>query len=106
MPGKNPASAEQEADDQEARGSRDKGSEARDNTPGDHDARDPDSRADFFQDQIARNLEQEITEEENSGAPAIDVGAEAQILVHGQCGDRDVAAVDIGDAVGQRDQRQ
>ena len=85
---------------------RDEGGEARDNAPGDHDPRDPDPRADFFQNQIAWNFEQEIAEEENSGAPAIDIGAEAEILVHGQRGEGNIAAIDVGDAVGQRDQRQ
>ena len=66
----------------------------------DHDACDPDPRADFLEDQVTRDLEQEIAEEENPGTPAVDVGAEAEILVHGERSEGDVATVDIGDAIG------
>src|ERR1700738_678236 len=85
--------AEQEADNQEARGSRDKGGEAGDDAPGDHDARDPYPHADLFQNQIARNLEQEIAEEEDPRAAAVDIGAETKVLVHGQRGKGTYAAV-------------
>src|SRR6202011_5736865 len=97
---------EQEADDQEACSTRHESREAGEDAPLDDGGRDPDPRTDLFQDQVAGNLEQEIAEEENAGAPAVDIGAEAEVLVHGQCGEGNVAAVDIGDAVGQRDQRK
>src|SRR5262249_51237960 len=84
--------AEQKADDQKAGGPCDQGHETGNDPPGDHDPRDPDPCADLFQDQIAWDLEQEVAEEKDAGAPAIEIGAEAEILVHGERSNGNVAA--------------
>jgi hypothetical protein len=97
---------EQETDDEKTGGSCHESGKPGNNAPGDHDPSDPDPRADLLQGQIAWNFEQEIAKEEDSGAPAIDIGAEGEVLVHGQRGKGNIAAVDVGDAVGQGDQRQ
>ena len=99
-------STEQKAIDEEAGRSGGKRGERRHQTPGDHDACNPNPRADPFQDQIARNFEQEVTEEENAGAEPVNVRGQAEILVHRQRRKRDVGAVDVGDAVEHNDQRQ
>ena len=72
----------------------------------DHDAGDPPAGADARQDDVARHFEQRVAEEEDAGAPAVDVGADAQILVHRQRGEGDVGAVDVRDQVAHDDQRQ
>ena len=43
----------------------------RDEAPADHDSRDPDARADPLQDQVARDFEQAIAEEEQAAAESI-----------------------------------
>src|SRR3954454_2147165 len=58
------------------------GKGARNNTPGDHDAPDPEPRPDFFQDQVARHLKQEVAPEECAGSEPVNVAAEPEILVH------------------------
>jgi hypothetical protein len=63
-------------------------------------------RAIQIQNQITRNFEQEITEEKDSGAPAVKIGAESEILVHRQRCDGNIAAIDISDAVSDSDQGQ
>jgi hypothetical protein len=67
--------------------------------PGEQDARDPAPRADPGQHQVAGHFEQAVAEEENAGAPAERVSAQAEVLVHGQGGEADIDAVDIGQHV-------
>ena len=51
------------------------------------------------EDEIARHLEQEVADEENSCTPAKDFRAEAQVLVHGETGKADVHPVEKRDGV-------
>jgi len=67
--------------------------------------RDPDARSGLFKDHIARDLEKEITQEEDAGAPAEDVGAKPQVFIHRQRGEADVGAIDVCDEVDDDDQR-
>ena len=53
-------------------------------------------RAEFFEREIARHLEQKIADEENSGAPSKNQRRELQIRVHGQRGEAEIDAVEIG----------
>jgi hypothetical protein len=75
-------------------------------SPGEHDARDPTTRSNPLQDQVARNLENEISEEEYAGPETIGERAEAQTLVHSQRCDSDICAIDVGDAVCNNDKRK
>ncbi len=65
----------------------------RNQAPGDHDARDPDTRADALQQDITGHFENEVTDEEHSGAEAVDRIGELQIGRHLQLGETDVDAV-------------
>ena len=70
--------AEQEAQHVELRRRLDEHEARREEAPGDHDPRDPDARADLVQQHVARQLEQEIAEEEDAGAEAEHGLAEAR----------------------------
>ncbi|MNS39450.1 hypothetical protein D3C72_717320 [compost metagenome] len=87
--------AEQEAQNVELCGGSDEHGAGREQPPGDHDAGDPDLRPDFFQDQIARNLENDIADKKQTGAQAESRFAELQMLEHLQFGEADVDPVQI-----------
>src|SRR6185295_3558282 len=76
--------------------------------PGDHDARDPLPRAPPLDDERARDLEQEIPDEEDAGPEADHRVVEVrQVPRHRQLGDGDVGPVDVRDHVrdeAERDQ--
>ena len=66
----------------------------RDDSPHDHDARDPEAGADPFQDQVRRHLEEKVTDEEDAGPSAIDRGAETEVDHHLLLGEADVHAIE------------
>lgn len=68
----------------------------RDDAPGDHDPRDPDARADFVEDDVAGDLEQEIADEEYPRAQPVHRLAELEFLQHLQLGEAHVDAVQVG----------
>ncbi|MNN43951.1 hypothetical protein D3C81_1582170 [compost metagenome] len=74
----------------------------RDDGPAQHDAGDPEPRAVSMQQQIARNLKQEVAPEENAGAQGVDGITELQILQHAQFRESDVHPVEIGSHVTQQ----
>jgi len=78
----------------------------RDESPGDHDAGDPLARAPSLDDDSARNLEQQVADEEKTSAKPVDAIAKAQVDTHAQIGERQVSAVDIADEVEQEYERQ
>ena len=92
-------STQEQAHDVEAVFAANEGHRAGQDAPGEHDAGDPPTRAEAFQEKIGRHLEQEIAEEEDAGAKAIGGGRDVQILPHGQCGEADIGPVKIGDEV-------
>jgi hypothetical protein len=93
--------AQEEAHGHEApRASAERGG-AREQAPGHHDARNPEPRPDFFQDDVARHLEQDIAPEEGARRHAEGRGVEAQILVHGERGEADVDTVEIAEEIGE-----
>ena len=92
---------EQEAYRHEAVGAGRESGAARDDPPGDHDAGDPDARADLFEDDVARHLEQHVAPEERAGRHAVPRRVEADILVHRQRGEADIDAVEIAEEIGQ-----
>src|SRR5215472_13125783 len=98
--------AEQKAQDEEAGRPVDECKGAGNQTPADHHAGDPSPRADPLEDQIARHLQYEITPEERPGAEPENIGAQAEILVHGQRRESDVHAVEITDEVKDKAERQ
>ena len=71
----------------------------RDETPADHDAGDPAAGADAFQDEVARDLEQAVAEEEEPRAKPEFGGAQAQVALQLGRREADIHAVDIGDDV-------
>ena len=101
MPGKKPASAmpEQHPDDEEAGLAPHEGGAAGDQAPGEHDPRDPFARPDPFQEQVRRDLEEEVGQEEDAGGEAVRRGGEVQVLVHGQRGEADVDPIQVGDEI-------
>src|SRR6185295_5735814 len=72
--------------------------------PDDHDARDPDPRADLPQDHVAGDLEEEVAEKEEPGAAAEDVLAQEQVLLQVLRREADVDAVDVGHDVAEEDE--
>ena len=76
-----------------------------DNAPGHHDAGDPAAGAEFLQREVARHLEDEIADEEDAGAPGEDQRRELQVRVHGQRGEAEIDAVEIGKEIGQHQKR-
>ena len=77
-----------------------------DDSPGDHDAREPATRAPFFDDDRTRNFEQEVTGEENSGTEAEHAIVEAQLPRHLERGRGNIRAVEESDDVEDREVRQ
>ena len=73
--------------------------------PEQHDDHDPAPRAEAGQDHVRRHLEQHVAPEERARAEAVGGRGQAQRLVHGQRGERDVEAVEHVDQVGEADQR-
>ena len=82
-----------------------KGHRAGDQSPGEHDARDPAPRADAIEREIGRHLQHEIGEEEHAGAEAEHRVGDADVGVHRQLGEADVDPVEIGDEVAKHQKR-
>jgi hypothetical protein len=76
-----------------------KGHQAGEQSPAQHDAGDPFARAEAFEQQIGRHLEDEIGDEEDAGAEAESGLRQAEILVHGERGKAHIDPVEIGDEV-------
>src|SRR5439155_2813614 len=71
------------------------------------DSRDPDARAHALEDQVARNLEHEVAEEEEARADAIRRVAQSEVPLEIHGGEPDVEAVHVRDDVtdeGERDE--
>ena len=77
-----------------------------DNSPGDHDAGNPQTCADLFQQQIAGYLEDQITKEKNARSKALNRVAERQIVLHLQLGEAHIDTIEIGGDVTNKEQRQ
>ncbi len=99
--------AEQEAEQVEAALPRHEDGRHRDEAPDDHDPRDPAPRAHALEDQVARDLEQEVAEEEQPRPEAVGLVAEPQVALQHAADEADVDAVDVRDHVadeGERDE--
>src|SRR3977135_3957139 len=110
MPGKKPrlGYAEQYAEKIESvlvaepGGAGDSGDErhgARQDSPAQHDTRDPFARAEAFEQQVGGNFEEEIGEEEDPGSEAERGRRQAKVTVHRQRGKAHIDAVEIGDEI-------
>ena len=102
--------AEEEAHHVKRRGAVDEHEAHRDDAPDDHDPRDPDARADAMQDEVARHFEDEIADEKEARAEAVNAvengRIDAQHFLQMQLGEADIDAVDVGDDVTEKEQRQ
>src|SRR5207237_1665704 len=97
--------AQQEAEEIEAPRAADEHHRRRDQAPGDHDARDPEARTQALEQQVARHLEEEVTDEEDAGTAAIDPVVEAEICPHLERCEADIDAVEVGDDVEHEHER-
>jgi hypothetical protein len=75
--------------------------EPREDAPGDHDAGDPQPRADLFEDHVARHLEDEIAPVERAEGKPVFAGRDAEIAAHRQRREADVDPVDIGQEIAE-----
>src|SRR5579859_408541 len=83
-----------------------KACESRDRAPGDQDACDPDTRADPVKYQVAGNLKQEVSPEENSSSQSELLARDGQRPIHRQRRKAQVDSVDEGDHVKCKQERQ
>ena len=77
----------------------------RDDSPGDHDAGQPAACSEAVEEEIRGDLAGGVADEEEARAEAIDGVREVQVAVHLECGEGDVDAVHVGDAVAKADER-
>src|SRR5205807_8742769 len=70
-----------------------------------HDAKQRFSYADFLEDQVARDLQKNVTEIKDAGAETVDRFGEPQILHELQLGKADIGPIDEGDQVAQHQER-
>src|SRR5260370_35946044 len=91
--------AQEEANNVKLHGRFNEAHGCRQQTPGDHDPRNPLSRTPMFHNQAAGNLEQEIADEEYTGAETVDLRREAQIFAHFAGGVANVNTVEKSNAV-------
>ena len=74
-------------------------------SPSNHDAREQFSSAPTLDNQAGRDVEEEKSEEENSGSQADDCIVETQVRLHPELGDADVRAIEIGEKVSEHQER-
>jgi hypothetical protein len=67
--------------------------------PADHDPGNPAAGADAFQDQVARDLEEAVAEEEEARPDPVLRGAQAQIALQLGCHEADIHPIHVGDDV-------
>ena len=75
------------------------GHQGGDDSPADHDAGDPESGSRAVEDEVSRNLEEEVTEKEDAGSRGKNSIREPRNLMHGQFGEAYVDPVDISQDV-------
>jgi hypothetical protein len=83
----------------------DEGQAGGNDAPHDHDAGDSTARAEAMQREVARNFQDEIADEENSGAPRIDQRRKAEIGIHGQRRKDDIDAIEHAEEIGNDQKR-
>jgi hypothetical protein len=78
---------------------------ARQDPPAQHDPGDPFAGAESFEQQVGWHLEDEIRDEEDAGAETERGLRQTEILVHRECGETHVYAVQIRDEVADDEER-
>ena len=73
--------------------------------PSEQNPGDPHAGADANQHQVAGNLEDAVSDEENARSQSIGIRTQLDLLVHGQGGKADVDPVEVRGDVEQRQQR-
>ena len=97
---------QEEAAEEELELRRDERHEDADEAPGEHDARNPLRRGEVGGDERARNLEDQVADEEDAGAHAEDLRRDPrQIGRHRELGISEVDAVDAGDDRDEEDRQ-
>lgn len=96
--------SEEKAKDIELGNVLDEAGESGEDSPGHDDACEPNASAEFVQQQVAGNFEQKVANEKDSGEQAELLGADAEVTVHGECGEADVDAVQEGDDIQNKDE--
>ena len=92
--------------DAEPRGDRaDEGEEGGDDAPAQHDAGDPEPRAEPVQGEVGGHFQQEVGDEEQPRAEAVGRLRQAERRVHLQLGEADVHAVQVGDEIAHHQER-
>jgi hypothetical protein len=97
--------AEQKPQPIEAEGPSDEHHGSGDESPRDHDACDPEPRPDPGENQVARNLECRVPDEEDAGAEAVDRRAETEIVIHLERSESDIDAIEKRDDVKKKEKR-
>ncbi len=82
------------------------GHAGRNDAPGQHDSRQPDTRADFLQEDVGRDFEEGIADEEQSGTQPIGCSADTQVMLHVRTHEADVDPVDVVDDEHDDEKRQ
>ena len=100
------SSTQQEARGVELSGCVDEGGENGDQTPRNHDARDPFASAPSLDQDGAGNLEQNISQEENAGSQAIHAIGESEVNAHAESCEGDIDAIDEIDEVEKTQKRE
>ena len=67
------------------------------------DAAYPDASADFVEDDVAGDFEDEIAQEEDASSEAVDALGELEVGEHLQLGEADVDAIDVRDDVAEEE---
>jgi hypothetical protein len=75
-------------------------------TPTDHDPREPRARPEPHQQKIRGHFEQRVAKKKQPCAQTVDRGTEVQVAVHLGCGEADVGAIYIRDQVAEAEQRK
>ena len=84
----------------------DKGHPDGDQSPGNHDARDPAPRAPAFDDEGAGNFQNDVAQGEDARSESDDAIIEAEIVRHLQRGSGQIVAIEVGNYVQQENIRQ
>ena len=91
--------AEEKAEDVEGGDAVAEGHQRGDDSPADHDARDPEPGSRPVENEVSGNLKEKVTKKEDAGSGGEDGIGEPRDLVHRQFGEADVDPVDVGEDV-------
>jgi hypothetical protein len=94
------------AQEVEARHARNERHRGRHHAPADHDAGDPDARAEPMESKVARDLEKDVAGEEDARTKPKDLRCKAEIGIHREGGEADIDAVEEIPRVAQAKKRE